>query len=75
MAQPNPNQANVIIENATITIPLKYLSNFWRSLEMSLISCKFQSKLRWTKHCVLSMLGVANGDNGDDANSKVLFLL
>ena len=38
--QPAPNQANRIFKNATIAVPLKYLSNFWRSLEMLLINCK-----------------------------------
>ena len=42
--------ANGILENATITMPLKYLSNFWRSLEMPLINCKFELKLKWMKH-------------------------
>ena len=27
------------IENVEIMVPLKYLSNFWRPLEMSLINC------------------------------------
>ena len=39
-AQRNPNHANVIRKNTTIAVPLKYLSNFWRSLEMPLIICK-----------------------------------
>ena len=38
--QPAPNQANRIFKKATIAVPLKYLSNFWRSLEMLLINCK-----------------------------------
>ena len=29
---------NGILKNATIAVPLKYLSNFWRSLEMSLLT-------------------------------------
>ena len=33
----NPNG---ILENATFAVSLKFLSNFWRSLEMSLINCK-----------------------------------
>ena len=37
-AQSPPNNANGILENATIPVPLKYLSNFWRSLEMPLIN-------------------------------------
>ena len=30
-----------------IAVPLKYLSNFWRSLEMSLINCKVELSLNW----------------------------
>ena len=48
-AQLNPNQANGILRNATIAVPVKYLSNFWRSLEMPLINCKVELKLKWTK--------------------------
>ena len=39
-AQPVPNAGNEILKNATIAIPSKYLSNFWRSLEMPSINCK-----------------------------------
>ena len=38
--QPAPNAANWILKNATIHVSLKWLSNFWRSLETSLINCK-----------------------------------
>ena len=46
-AQPAPNAANRILKNAIIAVPLKYLSNFWGSLEMPLINCKVELKLRW----------------------------
>ena len=36
-AQPTPNAANGIPKNATTAVPLKCLTNFWRSLEMPLI--------------------------------------
>ena len=39
-----------------IAIPLKYLNNFARSLEMSLINCKIHLKLCWTKTCVMSTI-------------------
>ena len=39
-----------------IVVPLKYLSNFWRSLEMSLINCKVELSLTWNPNCVLSSL-------------------
>ena len=42
---------NGILKNATIAVPLKYLSNFWRSLEIPLINCKVELKLKWTKYC------------------------
>ena len=38
--------ANRKKENVKIGVPLKYLSNFWRSLEMSLINCKIQLSLK-----------------------------
>ena len=50
-AQPNSNSANRILKNATIVMPLKYLSNFWRSLEIPLINCKVELQLKWTKYC------------------------
>ena len=39
------NAANGILKNVTIAVPLKYLSNFWRSLETPLINCKVELKL------------------------------
>ena len=47
---------------------LKYQSYFWRSLEIPLINCKVELKLRWTKHCVLSVLGNANDNANADSN-------
>ena len=44
-SQTAPNNANGILKNATITMPLKNLSNFLRSLEMQLINCKVELKL------------------------------
>ena len=37
-----------------IAVPLKYLSNFWRSLEIPLINCKVELSLRWYENCILS---------------------
>ena len=46
------DRANGILKHATIAVPLKYLSNFWRSLQMPLIKCKIELKLNWTKYFV-----------------------
>ena len=40
-------------EDVTIAIPLKYLGNFWRSLDISLINCEITLILSWYKECVL----------------------
>ena len=35
---------------------LKYLSNFWRALNMPLISCEISLELKWNKNCVVTSL-------------------
>ena len=40
--------------NVKVVVPLKYLSNFFRSLEMPLVNCKTKLNLTWKKECVLS---------------------
>ena len=42
-------------EDVEILVPLKYLSNFWRTLEMSLINCEVELILTWSKNCVISL--------------------
>ena len=39
--------------NVKVVVLLKYLSNFFRSLEMPLINCKIKLNLTWKKECVL----------------------
>ena len=54
------------MKNATIAAPLKYLSYFWRSRETSLINCKVELKLKWTKYCVLPAAGPDNTNANPD---------
>ena len=44
----------------TKMVPLKYLSNFWRTLEMPLINCEVNLILTWSSTCVLIATGNAN---------------
>ena len=37
-----------------VVVPLKYLSNFFRSLEMPLINCKIKLNLTWKKMCIIN---------------------
>ena len=39
-----------------LAIPLKYLGNFWRALNMPLIRCEVSSELKWNKNCVITSL-------------------
>ena len=57
-------------KKAKIAVPLKYLSNFWRSLEMNLIYCKIELSSTWIENWVLS--GGENINNtGADAKLYV----
>ena len=51
--------ANRKKEGVKIVVPLKYLGNFWRSLEMPLINCKVELSLEWYENCILSSAGTA----------------
>ena len=43
---------NITKRSVKVVVPLKYLSNFFRSLEMPLINCKTKLNLTWKKECV-----------------------
>ena len=40
-------------KDVEIAMPLKYLTNFWRTLEMSLINCENNLILTWSENCVI----------------------
>ena len=48
----NPNDGNT--KDVEIIVPLKYLSNFWRTLEMPLINCEVNLILTWPRDCVIT---------------------
>ena len=45
---------NITKRSVKVVVPLKYLSNFFRSLEMPLINCKIKLNLTRKKECALS---------------------
>ena len=47
-------------KDVEIMVPLKYLSNFWRTREMFLINCKISYQLKWSKNCILVSGNAAN---------------
>ena len=53
--------ANKVGKNETeVVIPLKHLSNFWRTLNIPLINCEIELILTWSKRCVLADMTAAN---------------
>ena len=47
-------EANGTKNGVKIAVPLKYLSNFWRSLEMPIIISKVELPLKWYERCLLT---------------------
>ena len=47
-------------KNVEIMVPLKYLSNFWSTLEMPFINCEIALDLNWSENCVIVASNVAN---------------
>ena len=57
-----------------IAVPLKYLSNFWKPLEIPLINCKVELSLKWIENCVLTSAALgadANATGADSATFKI----
>ena len=50
-----------------IVVPLKHLSNLWRTLNIPLIHCEIELILTWSKICALADMTVrAAGNNNDE---------
>ena len=47
-------------KDVEIMVSLNYLSNFWRTLEMPLISCEINLQLKWSKGWILVAVNAAN---------------
>ena len=50
-----------------IVVPLKHLSNFWRTLDIPLIYCQIELNLTWSKSCVSADMTVRDAGNNDDS--------
>ena len=56
------------VNNVKFVAHLKYVSNFFRSLELSLVNCKIDLELTWHKDCMTSSVNAA-------ANQVVSFMI
>ena len=52
------------MQEIELAIPLKYLGNFWRALNIPLISCEVFSELKWNKNCGITSLERRQVDAG-----------
>ena len=77
---PNPDGAGQIgdpiynvnkngTQEVILAIPLKYLANFWRALNIPLITCEVSLELKWNKNCVITSLEQRNIGGGNRDNS------
>ena len=55
-----------------MTVPLNYLSYIWQLLEIPLIKCKIELKLRWSEHCILA---VADAENDGAHSNEIIFII
>ena len=51
-----PNNNDIL--DGKILLPSKYLSNFWRSLDLPFINCEIEIDLTWSKECIVSEISI-----------------
>ena len=51
-----PNNNNIL--DTEVVVPLKYLSNFWRSLDLPLTNCEIEVDLPRSKGCIISEISI-----------------
>ena len=57
---------NVEKDDIEIVVSLKYLSNFWRTLDIPLINCEVSLTLTWSENCVLTSKATREADPDAD---------
>ena len=63
-------KANGIKNGVKIAVLLRYLSNFWRSLEMLFINRKVKSSLKWIEKYALTTAAIGANPNVTGADSE-----
>ena len=62
-------------KNVQIMVPLKYLRNFQRTLEITLITCEINIILTWSKECVIGSNTLANQEVAFPKTDTKLYVL
>ena len=58
-------------QEVELAIPLKYLGNFWRALNIPLISCEVSLELKWDKNCIITSLEQRDIGGGNRDNAPI----
>ena len=75
VANPNYDANQSGIKSLDLVVPLKYLGNFWRKLDIPLINCEVSLELKWNKKCVITSNQInQNVDGGNTAAPKMMKL-
>ena len=56
-------------QEVELAMPLKYLGNFWRALNIPLISCEVSLELKWDKNCIITSLEQRDIGGGNRHNA------
>ena len=77
VANPNYDTNRTGTIAASLVVPLKYLGNFWRALNMPLISCVVSLELKWDKNCIIpsDQVGVNLDGENTAAPTSGIFLI
>ena len=64
-------------QEVELAIPLKYLGNFWRALNIPLINCEVSLELKWDKNCIITSLEQRDigGGNRDNAPTGAMLVI
>ena len=66
-----------VTQEVELAIPLKCLDNFWRALNIPLISCEVSLELKWHKNCTITSLEQRDigGGNRDNAPTGAILAI
>ena len=65
-----PDDNNIL--DTEVAVPLKYLSNFWSSLDLPLINCEIELDLSWSKEFIISEILITPAQPGNpNANPPI----
>ena len=57
-----------------IMVPLKYLSHFWRALQMPFIDCEISLQLKWSRNCIIVAVTANNQNPSFQINDIKLYV-